>query len=371
MSMRLSRRSLSVLSIGLALVTSSCGSEEPEVEEVLRPVRYAEAVTGNSEQTRTFAGVVQAGTQVQLSARVSGTIEAVSVEVGAPVRRGQTLARLDATDYVIQQRQAEANRAQAVAQLRNAEAAYDRTQELYANQAASLGDLDAARAQFKSAEAQVRSAEAQVEAAQRQVSFTRITAPVSGSVASVLIEAGEQAGIGQTAFVLTGGSQPEVQVAVPEGLIGRVRPGTEASVRVSALGATDIEATIAEIGVAATANATTFPLTVRLTGDTGTVRPGMAAEVTLGFQQTAASSDHVIVPLEAVAEDRSGRYAYVLERQEDGVAVARRRSVETGQFAADGVEILSGVEAGSLVATAGVSVLADGQRVTLLGRTAN
>ncbi|MEM8599689.1 MAG: efflux RND transporter periplasmic adaptor subunit [Bacteroidota bacterium] len=351
----------------LVLVAPGCGGEVAEQTEVLRPVRYVEAVTGNSEQTRTLAGVAQAGTQVQLSARVASTIEAVAVEVGAPVRRGQTLARLDATDYVIQQRQAEAATAQAVAQLRNAEAAYDRTQELYANQAAALGDLDAARAQFESAEAQVRSAEAQVDAARRQVGFTRLTAPVSGSVASVLIEPGEQVGVGQTAFVLTGSGQPEVQVAVPEGLIGRIRPGAAVTVRVGALGGEAFAGTVAEIGVAATSNATTFPVTVRLTGDARAVRPGMAAEVTLAFRQAATAGDRVIVPLEAVAEDRAGRYVFVLDPQSGGEAVAQRRTVETGRFAAEGVEILTGVEDGMLVATAGVSVLADGQRVTLLG----
>ncbi|MEM1042488.1 MAG: efflux RND transporter periplasmic adaptor subunit [Bacteroidota bacterium] len=368
MSVLFSPRGHRLLSLAVFLLAATgCGDESADQAEVLRPVRYAAAVTGNSEQTRTFAGVAQAGTQVQLSARVGSTIETVAVEVGASVRRGQTLARLDATDYVIQQRQAEAAVAQAVAQLRNAEAAYDRTQELYANQAAALGDLDAARAQFESAGAQVRSSEAQADAARRQVGFTRLTAPVSGSVASVLVEPGEQVGVGQTAFVLTGGGQPEVQVAVPEGLIGRIRSGASATVRIGALGGEAFVGTVAEIGVAATSNATTFPVNVRLTGDASAVRPGMAAEVTLAFRQAAASGDRVIVPLEAVAEDRSGRYVFVLERQSDSEAVAQRRAVETGQFAAEGVEILTGVQDGTLVATAGVSVLADGQRVALLG----
>lgn len=359
--------------LAVAVALAGCGAEAEPPEAAVRPVRYERARLAGGVQERTLSGVAQAGTEVEASFRVSGVVDTVGVQVGRRVRRGEVLVRLDATDYVIQQRQAEAAVAQAQAQLRNAEATYERTQQLYASEGASQSDLDAARAQYASAQAQVRSAAAQLQGAQRQVGYTRLAAPVAGAVAEVGVEVGEQVAPGRTAVVLVGGpGRPEVQVAVPEGLIGRVQVGTDARVRFSALGGTAYDAVVAEAGVAATRGSTTFPATLRLTEDAAAVRPGMAAEVTLALRGPApgtapADTGRVVVPMQAVGEDRRGRFVFVLEPQGDGTeALARRRPVETGAFRGAAIEVVRGVAPGALVATAGVSALADSQRVTLL-----
>jgi len=365
-------RSLLCSALLVLVVTAGCQTDEDPPEEPPRPVRYEQVFSASSEQGRTFSGVAQAGSEAQVAFRVRGAVESVGVQVGQQVRRGQILARLDATDYVIQQRQAEAALAQANAQLRNAEATYERTQQLYANQGASQSDLDAARAQFTSAQAQVRSAEAQLRAAERQVSYTQLAAPLSGAVADVAAEVGEQVSPGRPVVTISGAGQPEVEVPVPEGLIGRVRTGAPAQVRIGALGDAEYEATITEVGVAPTGGATTFPVTVRLTETASQVRPGMAADVTLpmGASSSAGESSsaiRVVVPAHSVGEDRDGRFVFVLQQQGKDRAIALRRPVETGGFQDDAIEILEGVQSGDLVVTAGVSVLADSQEVALLG----
>ncbi|MEM9664430.1 MAG: efflux RND transporter periplasmic adaptor subunit [Bacteroidota bacterium] len=356
-----------LLSAVVLAVLPGCGTDESPPPDPLRPVRYQQVFAADGVQMRTFTGVAQAGAQAQVSFRVSGVVEAVSVQVGAPVQRGTVLARLDASDYVIQQRQAEAAEAQATAHLRHAEATYERTQQLYADQSASQSDLDAARAQYESAQAQVRSAEAQRQAANQQISYTRLTAPIRGAVAEVLVEVGEQVGPGRPAAVVSGGERLDVLTAVPEGLIGRVQMGTPATVRFGALGPAAYEATVGEVGIASTANTTTFPVTVRLARDAPEVRAGMAAEVTLALDRGATpAAPGVIVPAQAVGEDRAGRYVFVLADQGHGEAVALRRRVETTTLTDAGITVIAGVEDGALVVTAGLSALTDSQRVALL-----
>jgi len=364
-------RTLLVGAVVVLVLTAGCRSDDTPTETPPRPVRYEQVFTASSEQGRTFSGVAQAGSQAQVAFRVPGSVESVSVQVGERVRQGQILARLDATDYVIQQRQAEAALAQANAQLRNAEATYERTQQLYANRGASQSDLDAARAQFTSAQAQVRSAEAQLRGAERQVSYTQLTAPLAGSVAEVGVDIGEQVSPGRPVVTISGTGQPEVEVPVPEGLIGRVRAGAPARVRLSALGDTEYDATITEVGVAPTGGATTFPVTVRLKNADSQVRPGMAADVTLPMSSLASAQEdstlnRVTVPMQSVGEDRDGRFVFVLESQGEDRALALRRRVQTGGFQGDAIEILNGVNSGDLVVTAGVSAITDSQEVALL-----
>ena len=69
----------------------------------------------------------------------------------------------------------------------------------------------------------------------------------------------------------------------------------------------------------------------------------------------------------AVGEDREGRFVFVLEPQaEEGTGLVRRRDVSVGELTGDGLEILSGLEDGELVVTAGVRRLSDGEEVKVL-----
>ena len=164
---------------------------------------------------------------------------------------------------------------------------------------------------------------------------------------------------------------PAGTLAVPEGLIGRIRAGPPARVRFGSLGGQIYAATVAEVGIASTASTTTFPVTVRLASDADEVRPGMAADVTLRLVGGTTSSGGVVVPAEAVGEDRAGRYVFVLAPQGDGEALALRRQVDLGGLTDDGITITSGVGDGDRVVTAGRSALADSQRVALLDAPAS
>ena len=70
----------------------------------------------------------------------------------------------------------------------------------------------------------------------------------------------------------------------------------------------------------------------------------------------------------AVGEDRDGRFVFVLESMTGGesgasTAVVQRRAVTVGELTGDGLEILSGLEDGELVVTAGVRRLSSGEQV--------
>lgn len=364
MSMDLRHIIMSGSFVVLAGLAVGCDAEAPVPEPIIRPVRYIEVAAAEGGRARMFSGVARAGVESSLSFRVAGTLEQIPVKVGDRVRSGQLIAQIDSIDYELQVNQAEAALRQAEAQASNAEADLRRVRGLYENDNASRDDLDAALAGAASTAAQVESFDKQLDLARRQVDYTRLRAPVAGAIAELRVEVSENVGPGQVVAVLASGVAPEVELAVPESLITQIAEGNVVSVRFDALADRTFEGAVTEVGVSATALATTFPVSVRLQDANPDVRPGMAAEVTFVFGADDATV-RFYVPPEAVGEDREGRFVFVAQPTEAGLGIARRRPVTIGDFTPTGIEIIEGLASGDLVVTAGVSRIEDGQEVRL------
>lgn len=343
----------------------SCGEEEAE-KEIIRPVRYIQVYSTGGSRVRIFTGVAQAGMESNLSFKVPGTVQKVSVLIGDGVKRGELIAALDPSDYRLQVQQAEAALAQARAEARNASSNFERVRTLYESNNISKSSYDAARAATESAKAAVRSAEKQFEMAQLRLSYTRLTAPVSGAIASCLIEVNENVQAGSPVVLLTSGSQIEVNILIPGILISQVKEGSKVTVTFDAIPNKEFTATILEVGVAATGVGTTFPVTVRLDEQDTAIRPGMAATVVCRFE-SKDERERFMVPSHAVVEDRVGRFVYVVEPipDETGYGTIHRKAVTVGDLTAEGIEIFEGISDGELVVTAGVSRITDGQKVKI------
>ena len=350
------------IAITCAALSFSCGSEAPQVETPLRPVRTVTVHSSGNARTRTFAGVAQADVESTLSFRVSGNLRRLLVETGDSVEAGQLIAELDPTDYELRMQEAEASLIQAEAQARRAAAEYERVRGLYENRNASRSDLDAARAQSESSEAQIDAAQQRVEQARAQLSYTRLLAPLTGLIGRVPAEVNENVGAGDAIAVLTSGERPEVDVPVPESLIGEIVRGSTVAVTFDALAGREFTALVSEVGVMSTTLATTFPVTVQMRDAEPDIRAGMAAQVRFSFA-VDDNRERFVVPAQAVVEDRDGRFVYVVEEGGDGTGTVRRREVSVGELTGEGIEVLEGLRDGEVVVTAGVSQITDGLEV--------
>lgn len=360
------RYSSSVLFAGLG-VFASCAEPPPIPEPTIRPVRTAEVYATGGGRARAFSGVARAGVESTLSFRVPGAIADLPVRVGDRVQAGELIARLDAVDFELQVKETEAALSQAQAQAQNADAGLRRVRGMYENDNAAQADLDAAVAGAASAGAQVESVSKRLELAVRQVDYARLLAPTGGAIAEVLAEANENVNPGTPIVVLTSGrTAPEVEVAVPEGLIQQIEQDTAVTVVFGAIPGRTLHGVVTEVGVAATG--TTFLVTVALDAGEREVRPGMAAEVTFDFPDDGRGP-RFVVPPEAVGEDRQGRFVFVAEPAGEGLAVVKRRAVTVGDFVPDGLEVLDGLVDGDQVITAGVSRVQDGADVRVTSTT--
>jgi RND family efflux transporter MFP subunit len=352
--MRVYRR-LPVLGVWLAVL--GCQSEE-QTERVIRPVRFEQVFATGGERVRMFSGAARAAVESPLSFRVGGTVRRLLVGIGEAVPSGRLIAELDAQDFRLRVQQADAALRQAQAQAANARASFDRTRLLYESNNASRSDLDAARSASESADAAVEAADNMLGLRRLELSYTRLQAPFSGSISAVHVEVSQNVRPGESIVTETSDDRLEVLVSVPEVLIGQIQMGDQVNVTFDALAGRTLAGSVSEVGVAPSEMATTFPVTVRLDGDTDEIRPGMAAEVAFTFGATD-DRERFFVPPFAVGEDRDGRFVFRVEPTEPGLGIVHRSPVEVGELTAEGLEILSGLSDGDLVVTAGVSKITD------------
>ncbi len=340
-----------------------CSQDEAQVEERLRPVRYLTVESNSLFRDRVFSGTSKSSTESRLSFKVAGTVTSVPVQIGQRLGAGDLIAEIDAASYVLQQQQAEASLVEAEANNRRATANYERTKGLYANDNASLTDLETARAQAESSVAVVAAASKSLEIARLNVSYTQLRADTDCSIASVDVEVNENVNPGQLVSTVSCGDAYEVTLNLPESLIGNVSTYTPVSMRFGAIPGVVFEGEIAEIAVASAGDSAAFPVVIRIFGSHPSLRSGLAADVT--FQLDSATGQGVIVlPVSAVINDPDGTYAYIAEPgATPGEATISRRSIMLGELSQDGVEVIDGIELGDRVVTAGVSVIRVGQRV--------
>jgi RND family efflux transporter MFP subunit len=346
--------------MGSALM--GCEQEQPAVPEQVRAIRTFTVTDPAGGQVRRFSGLIEASDTSVLSFQVGGNVREVRVNQGDTVRTQQVLATLDAEPYQLNVRAGEAEFERARAYLAQAKLDFERHQRLLAQRAVALVQFEVAQRNFLSAQSQVDFAMAKLNLARRDLRNTTLTAPFDGSIASRLIDPFAEVQAGQAVFRLDAKGVRQASIGVPETIIGQLVLGMPATVIVPQ-SPQPMEARISEIGSAA-GTGNVFPVKVALIEPPRDVRAGMTAEVTLHLpgDETAAA---YFVPLAAIAPgERSGEgFVFVYEPTSSTV---RRTPVRSAGPLADNLVAVTGLNAGDIVANAGVVFLADGQKVKLM-----
>ncbi|MEM1180824.1 MAG: efflux RND transporter periplasmic adaptor subunit [Acidobacteriota bacterium] len=356
-----------LLLTSLAVLSAvGCGAPPdatPTAEAEPRPVRTAEARPIDASAA-VFSGSVRASTRSRLAFQVPGRLLARPAELGDVVRGGQVLARLEPTDYRLRVERAESALQLAEARLREADAGYARTERLYAGDNATRAQLDTALAALEVAKSSAEAERRGLDIARRDLGHTRLVAPDGGTVVDLFAEVGEFLAAGQGVATVAAGDALEVEWTVPEGAIASLRPGLAVDVQVPAVDAR-FRATVTEVGTSPRDGGATYPVRARVDGEVAAL-PGMAANIRLLGDPNAERQAAVLLPPEAVSGDPAGHYVLVVLAGDGEVRSVERRAVEVGALRPEGLEVLSGVDAGEHVVAAGVTFLADGEQVSLL-----
>jgi HlyD family secretion protein len=289
--------------------------------------RTATIERGSLQAAVSASGTVAPVTQVQISSQVSGQIRELLADFNTEVKQGQLIARLDPETFEYRVRQAsadveaarasvltaQANVQQALAQssraqVEQAEAQrdFERKQGLLAQNFISPAELDTARArvatlteagkaavalvavaraQAQNAEAIVRQRQAQLEQARVDLERTQIRSPVDGIVIKRSVEVGQTVAASLQApelFVIARNlDDMQVEAAIDEADIARVRPGLKASFTIDAFPGRTFDGAVKQVRKAALTaqNVVTYTVVVGFANPGTSVLPGMTANV--------------------------------------------------------------------------------------------
>lgn len=351
------------LFLAVTLSLTACQQNEAPTEPPLRPVRYMTVSDDQVGRNRSFSGTSKSTQESRLSFKVSGTVTSVPAQIGQQLRKGDLIAQLDAANFVLQVEQAQASLVEAQAGGRNANSNYERTKGLYANDNASLNDLDSARAAAESAKAQVRAASKALEIARLNESYTRLYATANCSISSIDIEINENVSAGRQIAIVSCGDDLEISLDLPGSIIAGIDQNAQVSILFSAIPGVQFGGTVTEVSTAA--NSAAFPVVVQVHEKHPSLRSGLAAEVTFQFDVPSDVSSYVL-PVAAIVKGPSGTFVFIVEPDGDsGQALVTTRPVKLGELTRIGVEILDGLSPGDRVITAGVSIVREGQRVLI------
>jgi len=290
-------------------------------------------------------GVVQPVRQSTVSAQASGRLVALSVKAGDAVRAGQLLATIDDREAQTGVQLSRAQAAQAQAELRNAQANFDRTRELLAQGFVSQAAMDTADAQLKSAQAGRDQASASEKQSGLTQGFTRVTAPFDAFVLQTLAETGDLAFPGKALLTLYAPLPLRAVVQVPVSRSKLVQDSAAVEVQLRGADGSMQWVSPSQTSHLPTADAVSQTIEWRLE------LPASAARGLLPGQQVrvrfaAGQSLRLLIPAAAVLRRGELTAVYVVSNQ--GFALkAVRLGAEHGAL---GVEVLAGLSDSDRVA---------------------
>ena len=354
-----------------------------------------ESVTrGNVEKTVVASGSVESVNEVDVGAQASGKITKLYVKLGQEIKKGEMIADIDSTTQINTLNTKKAALVSYQAQLRAKKTAYDvalssynRLSKLYAEKATSLDSvntakstLDNTKAEMEAIEANIKQAEIEVNTAETNVGYTKITAPMDGTVISVPVAEGQTVNANQTTptiVTIADLSKMKIKPEISEGDITKVKAGQEVSFTILSDSQTLYHSVIDSVDPAntttsdssstssstsssssSTTSAIYYYANVLIDNPDRTLRIGMTTENNI---KIANAKDVLLVSNMAIQKRDGKSFVNVLNDKNQ----PEQREVETGVQNDFQTEIKSGLNEGEKVI---LSQVANGEKVGSIPR---
>lgn len=295
--------------------------------------------------------------QADVGAKTLGYLDAVLVDRGDRVRKGQLLALVRPSDLPDQAAAARSQLAQAQAQLSLAQTNFERASKLAPSGIVSQQELQQATAARNAAEAAEAAAKAQLGVLAVRLGETRLEAPLDGVVVQRRLDPGALVGPATPIPILTVARTDVLRVflAAGERDVAGITVGKDAHVELDALPGQSFAGRVARMAPGFDPTTRTLEVEVHLPNPTGELRPGMYGR---GSVVVDTHPNAVVVPAAAVLVSGGRKFIFVV--QGDRV---KRKPVEIGVDGGDWLEIIQGLAVGEDIVTAGAEGLADGSQV--------
>jgi RND family efflux transporter MFP subunit len=349
-----------------------------EIETVSLTYPWREYILFNA------TGYVVPQTKADVASKATGRLEALEVEEGSVVKKGDIIARVENQDVLASKARAKANAAvarakgaEAKAELKDATIALERAKTLLAKKFipqemydTASARRDKAAAAVESAEANVLAAEAAYEEAKVAVEYTLIRAPFAG----VILE--KHADIGDVVAPFSATMQAkgavvsladmntlQVEADISEANLMQVRPGQPSEIQLDALPGERFSGRVHMIVPTVDRTKATVLVKVQFTHRDPRILPDMSARVAFLSQEPLPEEQQSYTTVGASAIRRDGNQAYVFRLNE---TTARKTPVALGKSLGDKIIVSRGLQEGDKVVANPPDSLGDGSRVTVV-----
>ncbi len=291
------------------------------------------------------------GAEVKVGARITGKVEHLYANIGDRVKKGQVLVRLEQDDLKARVDQTDAAYLEAVSAFDKARIDLERDKPLAQSGYISQQNIDVLQNVYDMTKARIMKAKADQDYAKAQLSYATITAPISGTIASVTTQQGETvaAGLNAPTFItIIDLNKLEVNAYVDETDVGKIIIGQEALFTVDTFPDRDFKGNVTAIYPRAVLqeNVVNYITLISIENSEGKLKPDMTANVTITLKKKKGV---LAVPGAAVA--REGGRKFAMLQGKDGKTT--RREVKTGWKEGSYLEITSGLKEGDVVVISG------------------
>jgi RND family efflux transporter MFP subunit len=289
-------------------------------------------------------------------------VKAVYVTQGQFVKKGQLLLKLD--DAIMRQSvTAATQQLEGIkTQLGYARNIYQRQQNLWKEGIGTEVQLITAKTNVTSLENQLAAAGENVKTMQEQLKTANVYSDVTGIADVVAIRVGETfSGMGASGpqIKIVNTSSLKVVVNVPENYLTRMRKGSPVMISVPDANKT-ISSSISLISQSIDPTQRGFIAESKIPYDP-ILKPSQSAVVKI---LDYAAANAVVIPVNVIQSDETGKYVFVLIKSSNGKTVAHRVVVTLGEVYGESVEIKAGLKAGDQLVTEGFQNLYEGQSIT-------
>jgi len=352
--------SLALLIIGSAAACSRAPSGPAAGKARLAPSVVVTKVVARDVPVEVQAPVdLRPLEQADVGSKVLGYVDAVLVERGDRVKKGQIVALVRPSDLPDQLAAARSSIGQIKAQAVLARTNYERANKLAPSGVVSQQELQSASAALASAESSEASMQAQISGLAIRLGETRITSPITGYVSARRLDPGALVGPPGGGAIVTVVRMDRLRVflSLNESEALGVSVGMDARVALDALPGRSFTGKVVRVAPSFDPLTRTLEAEVQLPNDTGDLRPGMYGR---GFILRETHPNTPVLSVNAVQISSGKRYVFVLHDTK-----VERRLISTGAEIEDGtvLEVRSGLKAGEEVVIAGADGLADGTTV--------
>jgi len=354
---------LLIILVVLPLVLTSCmggkdkgkGSFPGAGQKVEKPiiVMVQDMQLSNLDKYIRVTGKLEGINDVDLSSEVSGKVVEIHKNLGDWVNKGETIGRIDNSDYENQMKQANAQLMAAEAALEMAELSLTASTKLFEQDKISQNEFLQAKSSQKNSQASYNGALANAESMKKKYDNSQFTAPVSGYIAELNLEVGEMVTQGKIIAGIVNTKQVMIKSGISESDIPYVKKGDPVTVSVKGK---EVKGKVSGVGIRPSTGSNNYPVEIVINNSEKMLYPGMVVESHI-FSQTFENV--LYTSIENLREKYDNNFVYVINSENR----AEIRIVSLGEKVANNIIITSGLEIGDRMVIDGIDSLNEGSLV--------